>query len=484
MISATLGSGRARLPGLGLSTRGSGSEPMASSADTIAALLVWVFSGGLIPLSKGNEDMVLAGGAAILLLYAVANGAWRLGRIAGFFPMVFGLACWATARSVHLLDLSQWYPLVGQILKFAVIAAFLAGCRRPLDALVRAMVWICLLALAIFTVRQGVRIVTGQDIANLFSGFYQWTGLLPDRTIVLFNFDIPSEASRNSGPFREPGMFAANICIAILLSVSRFHHGARLSRTRNIGILILALISTQSTMGLSTIPLLLAIWYGAGDQARNMGRWALLSLVVGIGVYVWFSSGQSAKLEGYSAYLDAAGWTSAQLEGGWTSTRLGNAIVDFRAIEARPLLGYGFAESGRPVFWDRSIEQGFGNGLTGTFVKFGSLLAVFMLGLLAWGLKGLMQNGLGAILAVIVVGMLLIGQQLLTLPVIFVFLAGTAQGALVSRSPARARLRQSGRAGPVPWGHNRSGKGQTPPSPSVAPPSRPFTPGSAAPHYP
>jgi hypothetical protein len=413
---------------------------MVSSTDTIAALLVWVLSGGLIPFSKGNEDLVVAGGAAILLLYAMANGAWRLGRITGFVPLVLALSCWATARSVHLLDLSQWYPLVGHILKFAVIAAFLAGCRRPLDALVRAMVWICLLALAVFTVRQGARITTGLDIANLFSGFYQWTGLLPDRTIVLFNFDIPSEASRNSGPFREPGMFAANICIAILLSVSRFHRGEGRNRTRNMIILVLALISTQSTMGLSTIPLLLAIWYGSGDQGRNMGRFAILSLVIGIGAYVWFSSGQSAKLEGYSDYLNGGGRTSAQLEGGWTSTRLGNAIVDFRAIEARPLLGYGFAESGRPVFWDRSVEQGFGNGLTGTFVKFGSLLAVFMLGLLAWGLKVLMPNWLAAILAIVVVGMLLIGQQLLTLPVIFVFLAGTAQGALVSRSPARGRL--------------------------------------------
>ncbi len=481
MNSPTADPGRARLPGFGLSPRGRGSEPSVSSADTIAALLVWVFSGGLIPFSRGNEDLVLAGGAAILLLYAVASGVWRLGRIAGFVPLVLALSCWTMARSVHLLDLDQWYPLVGQILKFAIVAAFLAGCRRPLDALVRAMVWICLLALAIFTVRQGVRIVTGLDIANLFSGLYQWTGLLPDRTIVLFNFDIPSEASRNSGPFREPGMFAANICIAILLSVSRFQYGERRNRTRNMSILILALISTQSTMGLSTIPLLLAIWYGTGDQARNMGRLALLSLVIGIGAYVWFSSGQSVKLEGYSAYLNEAGWTSAQLEGGWTSTRLGNAIVDFRAIEARPLLGYGFAESGRPVFWDRSIEQGFGNGLTGTFVKFGSLLAVFMLGLLAWGLKTLMQNGLGAILAIVVVGMLLIGQQLLTLPVIFVFLAGTAPGALVWRQQSRGRLRQSGRAGPVPWSHSRPGRVLIRHSPSVAPASGPFTPGSATP---
>ena len=400
--------------------------------ETLAALLLWLQSGTQLPFSAGNEDIVVALGAGVLGLFALRGRLSRLRRVWGLIGLALCFLGWAAIRSVHLLDMTQWYPAAGHLLKLAMVAFFLMGATRPLDALIRAMVWIAVIALAIFAMRQGLRLTIGYDIADLFDAVYPFTGVLPDRSLILFNFDIPSEAGRNSGAFREPGMFAANLVLALMLMLSPYCQVKSSLRLRYLIVLVAALLSTQSTMGLATLPLLLAIAYASG---RKLGRVRLLALGVAVAVLgggIWVTGGQNEKIQGSSIYGQS---------GGWHTSRLGNAVVDWRAIEGRPILGYGFAEAGRPILWEGSESVGFGNGLTGTVVKFGFGMGGLLYVLFALCLFRMMRNPFAALLAVAVFGMILIGQQLLTLPAIHILLAN-----LRPLSPRRAthRLRSPG----------------------------------------
>lgn len=425
--------------------RGNPARDEASTVDVVLAGLLWLLSGSPVLTYAPYYDVTIFVGAVIFAGYMMVRGSLYPRRLIPFIALGSAFVAWAAAWLLFKGDSSQMVPLVGHLLKLVTVGLFVAVCYRPGEALVRSMVWLSTIALVIFALRQLGLHGAGVDIADLFNWFYPMLGVEPDRSILIYNFDIPSEIGRNSGPFREPGLFAAYLVISlmILLACSPNMKGGRKQLGKYAAVLALALLSTQSTMGLSAGPVVLAMWL-IGNRA--MSRASVLAMVVGaglIGSAIWLTGGQNDKLLGQSQAVESAA-------GAWHTTRLGNAYVDWVAIQESPVIGLGFAEEARPILWVGEAEVGFGNGLTGTAVKFGLPFAALIYGFFLVGFRRLFRTPLVTVLAIVVLGMLLVGQQLLTLPLAFALIGRLEPERLqsVRHSQRRRLLRQPRPAGP------------------------------------
>lgn len=421
--------------GISPSWRGSapsaGGEPLRDKrlkerTDAWFAVVLWLISGSPVLTSAGIFDAVLVLSVGLFAAYGLLRSLPYRRRAPLFMVAAAGYIAWTAIRHAFIGDSSQWLPLAGHMLKLGVAALFMMTANKPLDALVRGMVLLSVIAIAVFSLRQVAIFLIGFDIADMFSGLYPLTGALPDRSILIFNFDIAAEVHRNSGPFREPGLYAAYLTLSLLFAVSPLCSLTGQARSRCLAVLFVALLSTQSTMGLATIPAILVVWF---STTRNLSPAVLtLTCIVAVitSVLIWRLGGQSDKLQFQMLSFQAQ-------TGGWYTSRLGNAFVDWRAIELKPLLGYGFAETGRPVLWLGGLAPGFGNGLTGSIVKFGWGLGVFIYLILAIGLLRLTGNVVAFLMSLVVFAMLLVGQQLLTLPVVFTILGLNFGPPLLSR---------------------------------------------------
>jgi hypothetical protein len=382
-----------------------------------AASLIWLLSGTPVQIIGIGGDAWFILGLLLQLLICVRSevrSAWAGVPLAGAVVLY---SCWASVASTIGIP-GQFLGLSGQIVKLTIVLLpmiFVAGFRV---GLVRSMEIICKIALVIFGFRQLI-LMGGFDIANLFQPIYDFTGIANDRTIFLFNFDIPEEAGRNSGPFREPGMFAANIVIALLLLLS-LKDELTIPKIRQLLVLFgVTLLTTRSTMGLATVPFF-ALWALPFFIKRTAIRLLMIPLLIMAGIAL-ITVGGTEQIEKVQQQI---GRVETQ-DNRWYSSRFGNAYIDYAAIVDRPLLGYGFSEEGRPNLLnirDDVREAGLGNGLTGTIVKHGLIFAIilYLLFLLcAFRLYGSLLLGF---VSWLVFGIILFSQQLLLLPAAFTML--------------------------------------------------------------
>lgn len=389
--------------------------------DGLAATMLWFISGSPIVATGARTDFYLLLFLMFFLIYGFSNGYHFGHRARPFVPLIFAFILWTVLVSLNG-DWSQWYSLAGHLIKISLVIIFVSVASRPIESLVSSMVGISIIALAIFIVRQCINFLSGYDIADLFQSIYPLTGALPDRSIGIFNFDIPREFSRNAGLFREPGLFATYLAITILLIASPLHRESYRRKLLNVLILSAALISTQSTTGLIALPLLFALFILLSSASHKS---LIILLVFGttlicFSVFLWMFEAQRSKIDYQLSIFQSQSNT-------WYQSRIGNAYVDWLAAQERPLLGYGFSEADRPRLWFGMQEQGFGNGLTGTFVKFGFPLTLTIYISLVSGLFRLFRNFAATGVGILIVLILLFGQQLLTLPLIYTLLASYAK---------------------------------------------------------
>ncbi len=396
-----------------------------SFAETLTGIITWTVSGATITVAFVSPQTWLLIALAFQILICARPGVslyWRralpifvVATLYVFWTVVFSFTQGLTGQ------LSDQTPgLLGMLVRLAIVLVPLVTLPRFRHGLVEAMALICSLALLFFTARQ-ILLLAGSDIADLFNWFYPLTGISPDRTIFIFNFDIPNEITRNSGPFGEPGMFAANIVIAALLLLSQAEEYTKRMFRRRVVLFGAALLTSQSTMGLVTVPLLALL-----SLRPLIPRWTTrLAVVFPVGVAVLglvaiFGPTHEDKLLGQVT-------TTQNRESSWFNTRFGNAEIDLEAIAGRPFLGYGFAESGRPINfriyrdnrwrpYQEGDELGLGNGLTGTAVKHGLVFTSMLYLIFLWGLARLYRRQSAGMIAWVILGLLLFSQQLLLLP--------------------------------------------------------------------
>lgn len=379
-----------------------------------SASLIWLLSGTPVQTIGIGEDGWLVLGFVLQLLICVRINVRSLRAGAPILSVIFLYCFWAFVATTAGIQ-GQFIGLIGQIIKLAIVllpVIFLMGMRQ---GLVRSMELVCKISLVIFFIRQ-IGLLAGFDIANIFQPIYNMTGITNDRTIFLFNFDIPEEAGRNSGPFREPGMFAANIVIATLLLLSLRDELTAPKLRRLLLLFGTTLLTTQSTMGFVTLPFL-SLWALSIYVRSAAIRVLMIPLLVGVIVVLVALGGTSqvGKVKQQIGRLETQ-------DNRWYSSRFGNAYIDYMAIVERPLIGYGFSEEGRPQLEnikDDVREFGLGNGLTGTTVKHGLIFSLLIYLLFLWRCIRLYGDIMLGFVACIILALILFSQQLLLMPAIF-----------------------------------------------------------------
>ncbi len=382
----------------------------------LASIVIWVLSGTPITSIFGSYQLWLVLGVAAQVMICVRQRVMY--HRAGPLALVALLYLfWTIAVSATGVP-DQFTGLFGQVSKLVIIVLpimFVSGMRR---GLVEVMRYICGAALVIFAVRQ-VLLLAGFDIAGIFQPFYNVIGVANDRTILIFNFDIPEEVSRNSGPFREPGMFAAAITITFLLLLSEGTGYTRSEIRRRIALFGVTLLTTQSTMGFATIPLIgiLGLRYLVQRKAARIALVPILVVLVAP-LLLFLGSSHVEKVEHQVGDLTTQGSS-------WYNTRFGNAYIDYEAIVERPFGGYGFAEVGRPrnfQVYQNADDLGLGNGLTGTAVKHGLVLTILLYLIFLWRTIRLYRGGYRGFVGWATFGLVLFSQQLILMPAAFTLL--------------------------------------------------------------
>jgi hypothetical protein len=401
----------------------------------LAASLIWLLSGTPVQTIGIGTDGWLVLGFFLQLLICVRSNVRSVQAGAPVAGAVFLYGCWTFGAAIAGIQ-GQLIGLFGQIIKLAIVllpVIFLMGVRQ---GLVRSMEFVCKISLVIFCIRQ-IGLLGGFDIANIFQPVYTLTGIPNDRTIFLFNFDVPEEAGRNSGPFREPGMFAANIVIATLLLLSLRDELTASKLWRLLLLFGTTLLTTQSTMGFVTLPFL-SLWALSIYVRSTAIRVLMIPLLVSVIVALVALGGtnQVGKVQQQIGRLETQ-------DNRWYSSRFGNAYIDYMAIVERPLIGYGFSEEGRPRLEnikDDVREFGLGNGLTGTIVKHGLILSLLIYLLFLWRCIRLYGDVMLGFVAWIILALILFSQQLLLMPAVF-----TMMGSYQTR---RRLVRQTPLLGP------------------------------------
>lgn len=234
--------------------------------------------------------------------------------------------------------------------------------------------------------------------------------------IVIHNFHVPDERYRNCGMFWEPGAFAGYLILALFFLVCGDQRKAVLSKQGLV--LIASLLSTQSTTGyLAFIVLAMFYAYNAGWVKSITIKLVVFPLMlVGFAsiALVFFSQvsflGEkiNQQIESASSYEDAS-----------RINRFGNFLYDLEWIAKRPVLGWSATPETRFSVNQEVAEliSVQGNGLTGFTVKFGLAGLLIFIILFAYATQRMTGSLSASLLGVVIVCVLLNGEQFLGFPV-------------------------------------------------------------------
>jgi hypothetical protein len=396
----------------------------------ILCIMLLVISANPAVFVFGKEVVYLVP-AAILALYALMRGVRITPRDIGIGGAIAALSL------AHVAVFGS--EVLSASLGFLVRVAIALLAVRLVPGFYRHFVSV-MVGLSLISVAFYLPVLCGVDLPRLLSPFRVPLEGTEIFHIGIHNFHTPETASRNSGMFGEPGMFAGYLCLAMLLM---FYDHACFSVKRLV-ILVVALLSTLSTTGyVALVPI--AVYATLSRRVRSGGRvqyWRALPVLVGICAVAGV---------GYATIPFVGDKISHQLETAQRSdegariNRIGNLMFDLDYIKARPLFGWSPRHATRSVA-DADIEEvaaGQGNGLSGFAVKFGLLgLGTFM-----WGAYGVLarreRSVVLALTALVVVTIILTGEQFLNAPffMTLMFLPEPMSGQTAPRHLRRERVR-------------------------------------------
>lgn len=229
----------------------------------------------------------------------------------------------------------------------------------------------------------------------------------------VFNFQKSSEYYRNSGPFWEPGAFAGYLVVAMLMLLWGVPNVARWK----VVVLVSALLTTTSTTGYLALVPLVALWFAKSWQGVNPLRLiglTLISFLFALAFYVGFQ-----KIPFLRDKIDSQFEMTALQSYNYEITRYGSLIYDLDFISQRPLVGWGASPETRQALDSNfgEIIQGQGNGFSGFAAKFGIPALLLYFSRIYFSAKRLGATVPVARLSILLISMLLFGEQFLNFPV-------------------------------------------------------------------
>lgn len=230
-------------------------------------------------------------------------------------------------------------------------------------------------------------------------------------------------AIRNMGMFWEPGAFGGYLLLGLFFLLSKKQSK---KQWRAFAILVLTLLSTQSTTAYVSFAFLIVYAVFSGYFDAGLRRAGPRIFLRGLSVFMVLAPLIFA-IRDVSFLSEKIYWQIAEAQTNSYESRInriGNLVYDFQWVLERPYFGWSATHATR-IKYDPDVEdlvKGQGNGLSGFAVKFG------MVGLLAllWAIfASLRRSGESisfSIVGVIMVCLLLTGEQFLRYPV-FLMLA-------------------------------------------------------------
>jgi hypothetical protein len=234
--------------------------------------------------------------------------------------------------------------------------------------------------------------------------------------IGIHNFRIDDGLVRNAGMFWEPGAFAGYLILAIFFLVRDGH--IDVLKTKQGAILILALLSTQSTTGyMAFLVLSIFIAYRSGLFRKIISKIIIFPAMLATLLFGAYIAGSEISFVGekISDQIESA----SNQDDVSRINRFGNFTYDLKWIGDKPLFGWSANPETRFSFDPDLAEliNGQGNGLTGFAVKFGLLGFCLFIGFFAYNTLYITGQSSAAIFGVAVISVLLYGEQFLGFPI-------------------------------------------------------------------
>lgn len=352
---------------------------MTRRSDTFWMIAVLMISGNpAIYAVTGGENVILPAMAAALGAVAVSRNA----RI--FEPRVTTVTLALVGIQLMQCYGFGFWPMVtiaGVVTRLFIAAALVAVIRDFPATYVRAIELIAGYCLVMWVLDQ-TTMALGLDFRGLFAPLEHWVGIDGDHHFdLIYTFSQLEHTYRNCGVFREPGLFAGYLLLGLLFLVidrSGFEPGLR---RRRIALLLVTLMTTTSTAGYVTAPLVLAaVAFEHGAALRRVASRKnvfVTVLVVSLGG-LWLISRNTTFLEDkiqrqYEEFIDETQ--------NFEITRLGAFMLDMEAVAQRPILGWGVNETTKFALTPELAELSPSGGTSGWLRSFG----IVGLAVLLWG---------------------------------------------------------------------------------------------------
>jgi len=425
-----------------------GQTAMNRALDYLVVFGLLCLSGNPVFSVAAFREVFLLGGALALTGLLVYRGV-SLTRGFALTSMYFTALLLAQCISF------QFYPfstIIGFLVRLYV--AYLAV-RVVVDfprAYVNVIYYLAVIALGFWALENAMGLA-GMRLSGFFGPVPYMLGGERHLHILVFNFrqGLDTFPLRNAGMFWEPGALAGYTVLGLIFLGLRRDSFSKKQYWLRLGVLLLCILTTRSTMGyLVAVPALALHLKGVAPARRavpGLPASLALLLLIPISLAVWNADFVARKM---NVQLERAMTRGP----GWQINRIGSFLFDMEYIRRRPAMGWGVHRDTRYMLHrGTTVYLGQGNGLSDFTAKFGLLgLAGFCF--TSW--IGLSSVGGGrpliGALALVLVLLALNGETFLNHPAYLslMFLAdarsrAAVRAALPPRRPAMARGPASGR---------------------------------------
>ena len=286
-----------------------------------------------------------------------------------FLGVLLALSLWFGIQYIYrrgainiTLTLYHYYQLV---LCFIIVQVF----REKLFAVYEDIVYkLAVLSLVLWS----ISLVIPHALAGFFHLFGNGTSI-SEGTIYVYSMmrldHITGLLIRNAGFAWEPGRYSCFLCLAVLcnLLINKYE----LKRNKHLLLFVIALFTTQSTTGIFTLMVLMAVFL-FNKNVKHRFLW--LVLLVPIIVFLFSLDFAGNKLNDSMSRIERAEELDYVHygEGGYALDRIESFVVEWNNFLHDPVLGY--CESRHSSF-EKMVGEGFytNNGTMHMLAKYGLL---------------------------------------------------------------------------------------------------------------
>jgi len=378
----------------------------------VPMFLLLAFSGNPLFTDMPYSKVLLSVFGMVFFIYAHLQGkailrlkpGRRLVGIMAFF--LFLCLC-----QLFAFDFVSWQGVLGFLLKLVIAYSALHyyhSRRESFELIyVKVMATLSMLSLPLFALN-----------------FYRHVGIQLERTIqkstfFYTSFDTPAEFVRNSGMFWEPGAFAGYLILAFLFIVAlngRFQIGPFKKEALW---LLLGILSSLSTTGYLAFGVIAAVYFLTN---YSFGKFIIAPLF-GVLMVMAYNSLDFLQAKVLAQYEEATEMDIYDV----SNTRFGALNMDLVYINSSPWYGNGLHYSTRYRFHPWVTEDiGHGNGMSNFIVFWGIPLFLLWLFWVYHFFKKRLYSGILSALAMIIIVLILQGEQFLNHPLFMIFFIYTA----------------------------------------------------------